>query len=191
MQIILASASRYRGELLSRLGLQFRQLAADIDESPLPGESAATLATRLAAAKARALGHRAPGAIVIGSDQTLDCEGVLLGKPGGFEAASRQLRRLSGRSASFYTAVAVFDTTTGRQVGDLARTLTHFRTLTDVEIARYLHRETPYDCAGSFKAEGLGIALFEAVESDDPTALIGLPLIRLRRLLATCGLAVP
>ncbi|MFZ5654084.1 MAG: Maf family protein [Pseudomonadota bacterium] len=191
MSIVLASASPYRGDLLSRLELPFVQSAADIDESPLPGESAAGLATRLAAAKARALGPRHPAAILIGSDQTLDCEGILLGKPGDFETARRQLRRLSGRRADFYTAVTLLDTATGRELSDLAVTVVHFRALTEAEIERYLRRETPYDCAGSFRAEGLGISLFEAVHSDDPTALIGLPLIRLRRLLAACGVAVP
>lgn len=191
MQIILASASPYRGELLSRLGLSFRQIATDIEESARAGESAAEVARRLAAAKAEAAAADCAGAVIIGSDQTLDCGGTLLGKPGGFDAARRQLLRLSGDSARFYTAVAVLDTRSGRWMEDMAITEVKFRTLAEAEIERYLLRETPYDCAGSFKAEGLGISLFDAVHSDDPTALIGLPLIRLRRLLAVLGVAVP
>lgn len=191
MRILLASASPYRGQLLSRLGLPFDQLAAAVEESPRGGESAAATARRLAAAKAAALAAGHPGAIIIGSDQTADCEGSLLGKPGGFAAARRQLLRLSGNSARFHTAVAVLDTRSGELAEDMAITEVKFRTLTEAEIDRYLLRETPYDCAGSFKAEGLGISLFEAVYSDDPTALIGLPLIRVRRLLAALGVAVP
>lgn len=191
MQILLASASPYRRQLLARLDLPFDQAAADIEESARAGESAAEVARRLAAAKAAALAADHPGAVIIGSDQTLDCGGTLLGKPGGFEAARRQLLRLSGTSAHFYTAVAVLDTRSGRLEEDMAITEVKFRTLTASEIERYLLRETPYDCAGSFKAEGLGISLFEAVHSDDPTALIGLPLIRVRRLLAVLGVAVP
>jgi septum formation protein len=191
MQILLASASPYRGQLLSRLNLAFDQAAADIEESARAGESAAEVARRLAAAKAAALATDHPGAVIIGSDQTLDCGGTLLGKPGGFDAARRQLLLLSGASARFYTAVAVLDTRSGRLEEDMAITEVKFRTLTAPEIERYLLRETPYDCAGSFKAEGLGISLFEAVHSDDPTALIGLPLIRVRRLLADLGMAVP
>lgn len=191
MQIILASASPYRGELLSRLGLSFRQIATDIEESARAGESAAEVARRLAAAKAEASAADCAGAVIIGSDQTLDCGGTLFGKPGGFDAARRQLLRLSGDSARFYTAVAVLDARSGRWMEDMAITEVKFRTLAEAEIERYLLRETPYDCAGSFKAEGLGISLFDAVHSDDPTALIGLPLIRLRRLLAVLGVAVP
>lgn len=191
MQILLASASPYRGQLLSRLDLPFDQAAADIEESARAGESAAEVARRLAAAKAAALAADRPGAVIIGSDQTVDCGGTLLGKPGGFDAARRQLLRLSGDSARFYTAVAVLDTRSGRLEEDMAITEVKFRTLAETEIERYLLRETPYDCAGSFKAEGLGISLFEAVHSDDPTALIGLPLIRVRRLLAVFGVAVP
>lgn len=191
MQIILASASPYRGELLSRLGLSFHQIATDIEESARAGESAAEVARRLAATKAGVPAADRAGAVIIGSDQTLDCGGTLLGKPGGFDAARRQLLRLSGDSARFYTAVAVLDTRSGRWMEDMAITEVKFRTLAEAEIERYLLRETPYDCAGSFKAEGLGISLFDAVHSDDPTALIGLPLIRLRRLLAVLGVAVP
>lgn len=191
MQILLASASPYRRQLLARLDLPFDQAAADIEESARAGESAAEVARRLAAAKAAALAPDHPGAAIIGSDQTVDCGGTLLGKPGGFDAARRQLLRLSGDSARFYTAVAVLDTRSGRLEEDMAITEVKFRTLAETEIERYLLRETPYDCAGSFKAEGLGISLFEAVYSDDPTALIGLPLIRVRRLLAILGVAVP
>lgn len=191
MQILLASASPYRGQLLSRLDLPFDQAAAAIEESARPGESAAEVARRLAAAKTAALAADRPDAVIIGSDQTVDCGGTLLGKPGGFDAARRQLLALSGNRALFYTAVALLDTRSGRLEEDMAITEVTFRTLTEPEIERYLLRETPYDCAGSFKAEGLGISLFEAVHSDDPTALIGLPLIRVRRLLAVLGVAVP
>ena len=191
MQILLASASPYRGQLLSRLDLPFDQAAAAIEESARPGESAAEVARRLAAAKAAALAADRPDAVIIGSDQTVDCGGTLLGKPGGFDAARRQLLALSGNRALFYTAVALLDTRSGRLEEDMAITEVTFRPLTEPEVERYLLRETPYDCAGSFKAEGLGISLFEAVHSDDPTALIGLPLIRVRRLLAVLGVAVP
>ena len=191
MQILLASASPYRGQLLSRLDLPFDQAAAAIEESARPGESAAEVARRLAAAKAAALAADRPDAVIIGSDQTVDCGGTLLGKPGRFDAARRQLLALSGNRALFYTAGALLDTRSGRLEEDMAITEVTFRTLTEPEIERYLLRETPYDCAGSFKAEGLGISLFEAVHSDDPTALIGLPLIRVRRLLAVLGVAVP
>ncbi len=189
MQIILGSASPYRGMLLARLGLPFIQRSANVDEPPASGEQPAALAKRLAAAKAGAVGAGLRGAIVIGSDQTAECSGTLLGKAGHFDAAREQLRYLSGRSAAFYTAVTLLDTDSGRLLHDLAITEVCFRPLTDVEIAAYLHRETPYDCTGSFKAEGLGIALFDAIRSDDPTALIGLPLIRVRRLLQELGVA--
>jgi len=190
MQIILGSASPYRAELLARLGLPFLQRAARVDETPIAGEHPAALAQRLAAGKARAVGAGAPGAIVIGSDQTAECGDFILGKPGNFAKAREQLRQLSGRSARFHTAVALLDTRSNRLLGDLAVTEVRFRPLSDAEIDAYLHRELPYDCAGSFKAEGLGIALFDAIHSDDPTALIGLPLIRVRRLLQALGVAV-
>ena len=190
MQIILGSASPYRGELLARLGLRFQQCAAQVDETPVAGEHPAALAQRLAAVKARAVGTDHPCAIIIGSDQTAECDGILLGKPGGFAKAREQLAQLSGRTARFYTAVALLDTHSDRLLCDLAVTEVRFRQLSATEIETYLHREAPYDCAGSFKAEGLGIVLFDAVLSDDPTALIGLPLIRVRRLLQELGVAV-
>ncbi len=190
MQIILGSASPYRGELLARLGLPFLQRAAQVDETPIAGERPAALAQRLAAAKARGVDIQCPAAIVIGSDQTAECGDVTLGKPGDFARAREQLRYLSGRTAHFHTAVALLDTRSDRLLCDLAVTEVRFRALSEAEIDAYLHRESPYDCAGSFKAEGLGIALFDAVHSDDPTALIGLPLIRVRRLLQQLGVAV-
>lgn len=190
MQIILGSASPYRGELLARLGLPFLQRAARVDEDPAVGEHPADLAQRLAVAKARAVGAGHPDAVVIGSDQTAECGGVTLGKPGGFAKAREQLLHLAGRSARFYTAVALLDTRSDHLLCDLAVTEVRFRQLSEAEIGAYLHREKPYDCAGSFKAEGLGIALFEAIHSDDPTALIGLPLIRVRSLLQKLGVAV-
>jgi len=192
MQIILGSASPYRGELLARLGLPFLQRAAQVDETPIAGEHPAALAQRLAAAKAREIGAgcAGAGAIVIGSDQTAECGDVTLGKPGNFAKARAQLRYLSGRAAHFHTAVALLDTRSDRLLCDLAVTEVRFRPLSEAEIDAYLHRESPYDCAGSFKAEGLGIALFDTVHSDDPTALIGLPLIRVRRLLGELGVDV-
>lgn len=191
MRIILASASPYRGELLARLGLPFDQAPAAVDETPLPGESAAEIAQRLAVAKAQTLTPVYPGAIIIGSDQTVDCNGTLLGKPGDFSTACAQLEQLSGNHARFYTAIALRDTREHRLLQDIAIIDVSFRNLERKEIERYLRRETPFDCAGSFKVEGLGISLLEAVHSDDPTALIGLPLISLRRSLAKLGVPVP
>lgn len=190
MPIVLASTSPYRRELLERLGLPFRQLAPDVDERPLAGESPAELAARLAEAKARALVECCPTDLIIGSDQTVECGGALLGKPGSLAAAREQLRRQSGRSARFHTAVTVLDAASG--VAETRATITEvaFRTLSPAQIDRYLERDAPYDCAGSFKSEGLGIALFRSVRSDDPTALIGLPLILLCALLESFGVDV-
>lgn len=190
MKIVLASTSPYRRELFARFGLPFSQLAPGVDECPLAGEPPAALATRLSEAKARALAHCCPDALIIGSDQTAVCGGLALGKPGNFAAARVQLQRLSGQTAHFYTAVTVLNATSGKAASRTAITEVVFRTLAPTEIDRYLEREQPYDCAGSFKAEGLGIALFKALRSDDPTALIGLPLIQLRELLAEFGVDV-
>lgn len=187
MPIVLASTSPYRRELLARLGLAFDQVAPEVDETPFAGESPAALAARLAEAKARALVDRCPGALIIGSDQTVECGDALLGKPGSPAAAREQLRLLSGQSAHFHTAVTLLDAASGRAETRATVTEVVFRTLSPAQIDRYLERDTPYDCAGSFKSEGLGIALFHAVRSDDPTALIGLPLIHLCTLLASFG----
>ncbi len=189
--LVLASSSPYRRELLARLELPHQCRSPDIDESPHPGEAPRELAARLAAAKARALADVFPAHLILGSDQVAECDGEALGKPGGAERAREQLRRASGREVHFHTAVAVLDTATGRLLcaQDLTRVV--FRTLAEAEIVRYLEREAPWDCAGSFRAEGLGITLFEAVHSEDPTALIGLPLIRLARLLRGFGVTLP
>ncbi|PZP27824.1 MAG: septum formation inhibitor Maf [Roseateles depolymerans] len=184
--LILASTSRYRQELLSRLRLPFRCESPDVDESPLAGETPAALAERLALAKARAVAQRHPDAVVIGSDQVADLEGRALGKPGNHEHAARQLAEMSGRLVVFQTAVAVV--APHLAAVERAEVRVQMRHLTSAEIERYLRADQPYDCAGSAKVESLGIALLDAVMSDDPTALIGLPLIRTCALLRRAGL---
>ena len=189
--LVLGSTSRYRRELLQRLGLPFTVAAPDVDEAPLPGETPRALALRLALAKAHAVAAQHPDAAVIGSDQVADLHGQPLGKPGTHERASAQLQRMSGETVIFQTAVAVVCAATGFEQVDLAPVEVRFRTLTGDEIERYLRIEQPYDCAGSAKSEGLGISLLEAIHSDDPTALIGLPLIRTCRMLRAAGLTLP
>jgi septum formation protein len=189
--LILASTSIYRRELLARLHLPFEVSAPEVDETPLAGESPAATAARLALAKALAVAQRFPEAIVIGSDQVADLNGQTLGKPGSHAGAVEQLQRMSGRDVVFHTAVAVVQLQTEFRAQDLAPVQVRFRVLDDATIADYLALEQPYDCAGSAKAEGLGIALLDAIDSDDPTALIGLPLIRTSRMLRAAGLAVP
>lgn len=189
--LILASTSIYRRELLARLHLPFEVSAPEVDEAPLAGESPAATAARLALAKALAVAQRFPDAIVIGSDQVADLGGQALGKPGTRERAVEQLQRMSGRDVVFHTAVAVVRLQSAFRAQDLAPVHVRFRVLDDATIADYLALEQPYDCAGSAKAEGLGIALLDAIDSDDPTALIGLPLIRTSRMLRAAGLAVP
>jgi septum formation protein len=184
--LILASTSPYRRELLARLRLPFETLAPDVDESALPGETPAALAERLALAKARAVAALRPDAIVIGSDQVADLDGEALGKPGSHERAAAQLRRMSGRETIFQTAVAVV--APGLAAIERAEVKVRMRELTDAAIDAYLRTDQPYDCAGSAKVESLGIALLDAVESDDPTALVGLPLIRTCALLRRAGL---
>jgi septum formation protein len=185
--LILASTSRYRRELLSRLRLPFEVLAPEVDESARPGESPRQLAQRLALAKARAVTLRRPQALVIGSDQVADLDGQALGKPGTHERAVQQLRRLRGHRVLFHTAVAVVRTEPAFEAAALCSVAVSFRDLDDDEIENYLRAEQPYDCAGSAKCESLGIALLDAIESDDPTALIGLPLIRTCELLRRAG----
>jgi septum formation protein len=187
----LGSTSRYRRELLARLGLPFDVAAPAVDETPLAGEAPRALALRLALAKARAVAAAHPQAVVIGSDQVADLDGEPLGKPGSHERATAQLRRMRGRTVVFHTALAVACQATGFEQVDLAPVHVRFRDLSDAEIERYLHAEQPYDCAGSAKSEGLGIALLDAIDSDDPTALIGLPLIRTCRMLRAAGLTLP
>ncbi|MBO9688646.1 MAG: septum formation inhibitor Maf [Mitsuaria chitosanitabida] len=188
--LILGSTSRYRRELLERLRVPFETAAPDVDETPHPGETPEALARRLALAKARAVATRFPGALVIGSDQVADLDGQPLGKPGTHERAVAQLRAMRGRTVIFQTALAVVCVETGFVAEDLAPVRVRFRDLSDDHIERYLRAEQPYDCAGSAKAEGLGIALLDAIDSDDPTALIGLPLIRTAAMLRRGGLDV-
>jgi septum formation protein len=189
--LVLGSTSRYRRELLARLNLAFDVAAPDVDETPLPSEPPRTLALRLALAKARAVARQHPAAVVIGSDQVADLAGQPLGKPGSHERAVQQLRQMRGQTVIFQTAVAVVCAATGFEQVDLAPVEVKFRPLSDDEIERYLQAEQPYDCAGSAKSEGLGIALLDAIHSDDPTALIGLPLIRTCRMLRAAGLVLP
>lgn len=187
-QLILASTSRYRRELLERLRLPFEQQSPEVDETPLPGEAPAALATRLSLAKAQAVARLHPQAIVIGSDQVADLNGESIGKPGNHERACEQLRRMSGHRIVFQTGVAVVCEANGFSQQDLTPVHVVFRNLSEAEIESYLRAEQPYDCAGSAKSEGLGISLLAAIESDDPTALIGLPLIRTSQLLRAAGL---
>jgi len=186
--LILASTSRYRHELLSRLRLAFTVVAPQVDETPRPREAPAALALRLALEKARDVAARHPEAIVIGADQVADLDGQAIGKPGSHARAVEQLRRMSGRRLVFQTAVAVLRPSTGFEQAQLAPVWVSVRRLADAEIERYLELEQPYDCAGSAKSETLGIALLEAIDSDDPTALVGLPLIRTCEMLRQAGL---
>ena len=189
--LVLGSTSVYRRELLQRLRLPFTVAAPAVDETPLPGEPPAQLAQRLALAKAHAVATLHPEAVVIGSDQVADLAGQPLGKPGDHARATAQLQRMRGHTVVFHTAVAVVCHASGFAQTDLAPVRVRFRKLSDAEIERYLRAEQPYDCAGSAKSEGLGISLLEAIDSDDPTALIGLPLIRTCRLLRAAGLVLP
>jgi septum formation protein len=188
--VILGSTSRYRKELLSRLQIPFDTAAPDVDETPHPNESPQDLAMRLALAKARAVALRNPEAVVIGSDQVADLEGTPLGKPGNHANATLQLQRMRGKTVIFQTALSVVCLATGFEKTDLAAIKVKFRYLSDSEIESYLRAEEPYDCAGSAKSEGLGIALLESIESDDPTALIGLPLIRTCQMLREAGVII-
>ncbi|MPN09242.1 Maf-like protein YceF [bioreactor metagenome] len=189
--LILGSTSRYRRELLERLRIPFSTVAPDVDETPRPGETPRDLALRLAAAKARAVAELHPTAVVIGSDQVADLDGKPLGKPGNHERATQQLKEMRGHAMVFHTAVSVVCLETGFSQTDLAPVHVRFRDLSDAEIERYLRAEQPYDCAGSAKSEGLGIALLDGIDSDDPTALIGLPLIRTCQMLRAAGLMLP
>lgn len=192
VRVVLASTSRYRAQLLRRLLPAFEQVAPGVEELARPGEVPGDRATRLARLKARAVAENISDAIVIGSDQVAELDGRVLDKPGSDANARAQLQACSGHAAQFHTAVCVLDTRRDHhceQVTDFTRVV--FRTLSPEEIARYVERERPLDCAGGFKAEALGICLFERIESTDPTALVGLPLIALARLLRGCGLAIP
>jgi septum formation protein len=189
--LILASTSRYRRELLQRLGLPFDCIAPDADEARLPDESAAAMAMRLARVKAEAVASRHPRALVIGSDQVALRGRDILGKPGTVERCREQLRASSGMEVEFLTAVHVIDGMAGRTESHLDRTVVKFRELSDAEIDRYIERDQPLDCAGGFKAEALGIALFDRIESVDPTGLTGLPLSWLCGALRRARVPVP
>lgn len=190
MKLVLASTSPYRKELLQRLGLPFETAAPDVDESRGAGEAAGDMVRRLAEHKARAVAARFPGSLIIGSDQVAVLGDTILGKPGTHERAVAQLTEASGRHVSFLTGLCLYNSRTDQAQVDVVPFHVVFRQLTSRQIEHYLTRERPYNCAGSFKSEGLGIALFERLEGDDPTALIGLPLIRLVRMLEHEGVAV-
>lgn len=187
-KLILGSTSAYRRDLLNRLRIPFSVESPHVDETALPGEHPVELARRLALAKAHAVAQRFPDCVVIGSDQVADLEGHALGKPGNHERATLQLRQMRGKTVIFRTALAVVCLDSGFCQQDLAPVKVIFRDLDDTEIENYLRQEQPYDCAGSAKSEGLGIALLDAIESDDPTALVGLPLIRTSRMLRAAGI---
>ncbi|TAM42633.1 MAG: septum formation inhibitor Maf [Burkholderiaceae bacterium] len=188
--LVLGSTSRYRRELLQRLQIPFEVAAPQVDETPRPGEAPADLARRLALAKAQAVARQFPRAVVIGSDQVADLDGEPLGKPGTHARATLQLRQMRARTVIFQTAVAVVCLDSGFSQLELAPVKVKFRDLSDREIEAYLQAEQPFDCAGSAKSEGLGIALLDAIESDDPTALVGLPLIRTCRMIRAAGVKV-
>lgn len=189
--LILASTSRYRRELLARLNLTFEAMAPQVDETPRPDETPLALATRLALEKAQAVATQFPHAVVIGSDQVADLHGQPLGKPGDHPRAVAQWQRMRGQTVVFHTAVAVVCRDLGLIQREVAPVRVRCRDVSDAEIERYLRHEQPYDCAGSAKSEGLGIAMLERIDSDDPTALIGLPLIRTSHLLRAAGYVLP
>ena len=188
--LVLASTSPYRQALLERLGIPFTIVAPKADETPEATESPAQTALRLSEVKARSVAAQHAGSLIIGSDQVADCDGQPIGKPGELAKARAMLRLLSGRTVVFHTGIALLDAASGRCASALVDVRSTFRRLSLAEIDAYLARERPYDCAGAVKSEGLGIALFEAIESDDPTALIGLPLIRLTSMLRDAGVPV-
>lgn len=191
LAIVLASSSPYRRELMQRLAIPFSYSSPNVDETPLAGENPLTLCQRLAQAKAQALAAQYPTHLIIGSDQVADFNGEMIGKPLHHEQACQQLHRFSGQSVLFHSAVCLYNSQTGRLHRDVNSTRVDFRTLDDATIERYLRHEQPYDCAGSFKCEGLGIALFQRIVSDDPTSLIGLPLIRVVDFLQAEGWRIP
>ena len=188
--LILASTSVYRRQLLERLHLPFKVVASEVIETPLANETPPDIARRLALAKAQSVAQANPSAVVIGSDQVADLDGLALGKPGNHARAVAQLQTMRGKTVVFQTAVAVVCLETGFAQTELAQVKVRFRALTDAQIEAYLLAETPYDCAGSAKSEGLGIALLERIDNDDPTALIGLPLIRTCRMIESAGIQV-
>jgi septum formation protein len=189
-RLLLASTSLFRRELLARLALPFAAIAPDIDETPMPGEEASVLVARLAHEKAQAVARQEPEALVIGADQVAVLDQLILGKPGTHERAVQQLARASGKTVGFLTGLCLLDSASGRRQAAVVPFQVRFRKLRSRQIENYLRREQPYQCAGSFKSEGLGIALFERLEGEDPTSLVGLPLIRLIRMLEAEGVAV-
>ncbi|TXF13643.1 Maf family protein [Pelomicrobium methylotrophicum] len=189
-RIVLASTSRYRRDLLARLGIDFDIFAPNVDESPLPGEAPQALALRLSRLKAEAARQAYPAALIIGSDQVAVLDQELLGKPGDYDNAYRQLQGMSGRQVEFHTAVSLLNSATGSLQSDVAVVRVRFRRLSDEDIRSYLSKEPAFDCAGSARVESLGIALCERVESDDPTALVGLPLITVVSMLQREGVSV-
>ena len=189
-EIILASTSPHRRELLGRLGLPFSVANPQTDESPLPGETPEALALRLSEAKARAVAAAHPRALIIGSDQVATVDGKIYGKPGDHSRAVQQLRELSGKTVNFFTGLCLYNAATGEAEVRGVPTLVTFRTLSDDEIEHYLRREPAYNCAGSAKSEGLGIALLQSMQGDDPNALVGLPLIALCDMLRRQNVAV-
>lgn len=191
MQLVLASTSAYRRMLLERLQLPFVTARPDVDETPLPGELPPDTANRLALAKAQAVAERFEDALIIGSDQVAHMGSEIFGKPGTEERAIAQLQRMNGRSVVFHTALALINTRSGKVHLDSVPTEVRFRRLSDAEIVRYVEREQPLDCAGAAKSEALGITLLDALSGDDPTALVGLPLIALSRMLRAEGLLLP
>ncbi len=191
MPLILASTSRYRKALLEKLGLPFQCVSPEVDETPIPGESAEALVSRLAQAKAMAIAECHDHGLIIGSDQVCVCDGQILGKPGTVENAVAQLMRAQGKHVTFLTGLCVIDAASGHAEQMVEPFAVHFRSLDEAAIRRYVEAELPLDCAGSFKCEGMGIVLFEALEGRDPNALIGLPLIALINLLGRHGLHLP
>jgi len=189
--LVLASSSKYRQELLKKLHLDFIACGSYVDESPMPDEAPDELAIRLSLAKAQALAKSYPKHLIIGSDQVAACDQHLLGKPGNRENATQQLRAQSGQTVTFYTGICVLNSCSGEYFSDIDICSVHFRTLSEQQIEHYLDIDQPYDCAGSFKSEGYGITLFEKIEGEDPNALVGLPLIKLVRILQRFGLAIP
>jgi len=188
--LILASTSIYRSQLLSTLQIPFQTAAPDVDETPLPGESAEQTSLRLSRVKAQVVAERFPDALIIGSDQVALLEGKQLGKPLNHDNAVKQLRSMRGKSVTFFTALSLLNAANGEMQTDVAITKVNFRDLSDDAIERYLLKEQPYHCAGSAKSEGLGIALIDRIEGDDPNALIGLPLILLVGMLEKQGVRI-
>ena len=190
-QIVLASTSIFRKQLLEKLNIPFKTASPDVEEAVLEQESPAELVVRLSQLKAQAIADNFPNSLIIGSDQVACIDGKILGKPGNFDNALTQLRQASGKAVTFYTGLTLYNSGSGSSQTICEPFKVHFRALTDQQITRYLEHEQPYNCAGSFKSEGFGISLFEKLEGDDPNSLIGLPLIQLIRMLDKEGIAIP